>query len=680
MPLTKKGEDILASMIQQYGETKGKEVFYASKNAGKISGVDDDVASDTEKAPKLDYVYAAGVLFLTPEGKTLFVKRGQDEDHPGEWSLPGGKIENGESDEGAARREAKEETGYSGEEKTEYLARHRDDEKDVCPPPNPECIAEFAPSQECSNSLVDFTTFLCRVPEEFDVTLNAESIGYAWAPVNDPPQPLHPGVIWALNRLNATTELDVASAMSRGELTSPQPYSNVTLFDIRITGTGMSYRHAIDEFVWRDPSIYLNQEFLQRCNGLPVIIEHPKNKTLNSEEFKDRIIGTVLLPYIKNDEVWAIAKIYDDAAIKIMSSEQLSTSPAVVFTDDENLSLKTEDGKILLIEGKPSLLDHIAICEQGVWDKGGEPKGVSVAQKEVIMTEEEKPRAADDKARHDAEEVKTAKSEEVKKEDNKTDAEENVPAWAAKILSKLEKLEALEAEEEAEEQETDDSEDGKKAEKAADSEDEEEEKADAEEESYADARTKKKKKKTPSLQGYTEGGIFHPIRGAPGYSSRKAGDSEIPANLMERVDALEKAVPKSISDEDYHEMAATQAKADSVYGQHGVSAPRFSNGENLMAYRKRLADGMKSHSKEWKNVNIYRLDDSAFGIVEKQIYADAAIAARHPDVPAGILRAISERSPSGHTMTRFVGDSAIAFNPFMQAGNLAILHKPTVNN
>lgn len=41
MPLTSKGTEIMSAMQKQYGEEKGKEVFYASKNAGKISGVDD---------------------------------------------------------------------------------------------------------------------------------------------------------------------------------------------------------------------------------------------------------------------------------------------------------------------------------------------------------------------------------------------------------------------------------------------------------------------------------------------------------------------------------------------------------------------------------------------------------------------------------------------------------------
>lgn len=41
MPLTAKGEKILKSMERTYGsEAKAKEVLFASKNAGKISGID----------------------------------------------------------------------------------------------------------------------------------------------------------------------------------------------------------------------------------------------------------------------------------------------------------------------------------------------------------------------------------------------------------------------------------------------------------------------------------------------------------------------------------------------------------------------------------------------------------------------------------------------------------------
>lgn len=43
MPLTSKGEKIEANMQREYGPSKGEQVFYASKNAGKISGVDSGV-------------------------------------------------------------------------------------------------------------------------------------------------------------------------------------------------------------------------------------------------------------------------------------------------------------------------------------------------------------------------------------------------------------------------------------------------------------------------------------------------------------------------------------------------------------------------------------------------------------------------------------------------------------
>lgn len=40
MPLTKKGEKMLAAMKEQYGSKKGEEVFYATMNKGKIKGME----------------------------------------------------------------------------------------------------------------------------------------------------------------------------------------------------------------------------------------------------------------------------------------------------------------------------------------------------------------------------------------------------------------------------------------------------------------------------------------------------------------------------------------------------------------------------------------------------------------------------------------------------------------
>lgn len=40
MPFTKKGKKIMSAMKKEYGGKKGISVFYASKNKGKIKGVE----------------------------------------------------------------------------------------------------------------------------------------------------------------------------------------------------------------------------------------------------------------------------------------------------------------------------------------------------------------------------------------------------------------------------------------------------------------------------------------------------------------------------------------------------------------------------------------------------------------------------------------------------------------
>lgn len=324
-------------------------------------------------------IKAAGIMIVVGE-TALFLRRGNGSDHPNEWCIPGGQLHEGETAEAGAIRETFEETGFDLKEQdlkpwTRTLAPAETilEQALVALPAEPD--AAPAPSED-----VDFTTFTVKVNRQATPTLALdEHDGFAWAPITAPPQPLHPGVQVALDRFSMN-ELDISRAIADGRLTSPQRYENVWLFAIRITGTGVSYRHARQEYVWRDPSIYINEEFLARCNGLSVIWEHPEKSLLNDKEFKDRVIGSILLPYIpadKPDEVWGIAKIYDTEAALEMRDNQVSTSPAVNFADPSvNDRVTLEDGKIMLIEGKPSLLDHIAICNNGVWDKGGDPTGV----------------------------------------------------------------------------------------------------------------------------------------------------------------------------------------------------------------------------------------------------------------------------------------------------------------
>jgi hypothetical protein len=53
MPLTSKGEKIHRAMVEKHGKEEGERIFYASKNAGRITGVDKKADAE-EKEEKKD--------------------------------------------------------------------------------------------------------------------------------------------------------------------------------------------------------------------------------------------------------------------------------------------------------------------------------------------------------------------------------------------------------------------------------------------------------------------------------------------------------------------------------------------------------------------------------------------------------------------------------------------------
>ncbi|KWN80861.1 hypothetical protein WM24_23800 [Burkholderia ubonensis] len=612
--------------LRAAGHSEKQAIAIAMKEAGR-SKVDAEL------------VKAAGTLIIA-DGNILFLRRGNGGDHPSEWAFPGGHIESGESPEEAARRETAEETGYE-----------------------PHKLIELGTTND---GAVEFTTFYheCRT---FDVKLSDESTEYLWSPIGSWPEPLHPGCRFVLEsdafkeiRKAHMTETEVAQAIMLGELPSPQFYRNMWLFAIRITGTGTSYRSIDDEYVYRPPENYLNDEFLTRCNGLSVIVDHPKARTLNSAEFKKRNVGSILLPFIARaevvgdcivavadreagDEVWGIAKVYDEATATLMSKEQLSTSPSVIFRnpDVENSTITLDGGQTLLIEGKPCLLDHIAICEVGVWDKGGPPSGVSTTnvQEADDMNEDVKAKAdaeakeeLEARAKADAEAKAKADAEEEKA---KADAER----WD-KLMSAVDSL-----------CKRMDSYDNEKNDKKADA-------MPAEEMNVADKKADSEDEKAKEKEAEAE-----KMKAEAKEEEAKADAAKRESALLERVAQLEqmlvqtaKLTPKPLNDADYAAMADAQAKADSVYSAFGKSANRPLNGEDLLSYRKRLAAPMKSHSAAWKDVDLSKLEAAVFEIAESAIYADAMEAAIHPSMaPEAGLRAVTRDTGTGHKITTFYG-------------------------
>ena len=552
------------------------------------------VAADSAVAAK-----GAGIMFRTEANTVLFLKRGPGGDFPGFWCFPGGTTEDDETPEQTAERETIEEIGHL--------------------PEGPKTLLLTAPARDLRP---EYTTFQQKAEEEFAPELNGEHVGWAWAPADQPPEPLHPGCAVALQMLTAN-ELDIARLISTGDLASPQRYLNFWMFAIRITGTGWCYRAGKDQFAWRDPAMYLNPEFLARCNGVPVIWEHPK-RILDSKEYADRNIGSIFLPYIWENDVWGITKVYDDDSVAILRESQLSTSPCVVTVTDEVITL--DDGTKAIKEGEPRHIDHIAICDQGVWDKGGEPIGVRAdSAGDFRMADKEEDRKVDEaKEKADGDPGGNLKNM-IEGVFAKIDA--RMDAWDARMDAFEKKDKKADASEEEDEG------------------DKKEEKADAKKDSKKDAKKDEDEKE-----------------------EEKAEEKSDSAKIRARLDAMEANMPTAMSDADCNALADAQMKADSVFQALGKSAPKPIPGERPLAYRRRLAGDLRQHSERCKGVNLEHVaaDSAGFGIIEDQIYADAMAFARTPlSVPAGELRSRKTTTDAGHTIIEYTGDFHKAFGAFM---------------
>ena len=357
---------------------------------------------------------------------------------------------------------------------------------------------------------------------------------------------------------------------------------------------------------FKSPSDYLTNDFLERCNGLPVIWEHPEEKLLDTESFQKQIIGTSCLPYIDGDEVWTVARIYHERAAELMSETQLSTSPAVRIGSS---AIKHGD---LLIEGKPVYLDHVAVCINGVWDKG-EPDGIRLDSIEDTNMDEQILEKVQEmlsgfEVRMDA------KHDEIK---NRLDA--------------LDKAEKKEVEKEIEETKHVVKDDAK-------SDDDDDAKADAA--SCGDDDDKKSDAMSC------------------GDDDKKADDMKADArvdslldeisSLKARLESLDaKTAERSIVDTE--NLAHAQARADSVamaLGETTGIAPMM--GEALMSYRKRLASRFAKYSDRFKNVDISKIGDEAlFAPIEDAVYADAMSYAKAPPIAEGHVHLIESRDDAG---------------------------------
>lgn len=523
-------------------------------------------------------IFGSGIMFR--QGKFVFLIQRSDD---GTWCQPGGTVEPGELAIDAARREVLEEVGY------QYDG-----------PLTPHSVYG------------DYLTFRAEVPERFEAKLNDESLAAGWFHIDDLPKPLHQPFAEMLAQ-QALNETEVAALIADGTLSSPQFFINMWMFAIRVTGTGVTWRSADQQMTFRNPDDYLTPEFLQRVAGVPLIWLHPEKNKLDSDEFAKRVIGTLTNSWVAdNGEVWAIARVYDAEAAEIMATRQLSTSPTVTFSEMQDSIIKI-DGQPLLVEGSPVLLDHVAICEQGVWDKLLAPTGV--------------------------------KSDSIPNEAEKMDEEKIVALINQTLDARMAKADSEEADRKAKA----DAEEAAKKEKADAEAKEAEEakaKADAEEKAAkekADAEAKEK---------------------ADAEEAERMAKEKADSQLRQEIADLRSRIPTELSDEERNEVADAQVKADSVFSCFGKRAPVPLSGEKPLAYRRRLMIQLQEHSPDFKSVDLSSIADSALlSVAEKTIYADAQKSASL-SVGPGMLREIKRADATGRQISTFEGDPAATWAPF----------------
>lgn len=118
---------------------------------------------------------SAGVFFYAESSKRFLYLLRNDDKNPGNWGIPGGKIEKDETLLEGIERECLEEIGYFPIE------------------------AKLVPIQKFVNNSFTYHTFFCKVKEEFIPVLNDEHCGYCWTEFKHYPKPLHPGLFNTIN-------------------------------------------------------------------------------------------------------------------------------------------------------------------------------------------------------------------------------------------------------------------------------------------------------------------------------------------------------------------------------------------------------------------------------------------------------------------------------------------------
>ena len=118
---------------------------------------------------------SVGVFFYAINTKRFLFLLRNDPRNSGNWGIPGGRVEDGETLFEGLERECIEEIAFFPS------------------------VAKLVPIQKFINNSFTYHTFFCNIDTEFIPVLNDEHCGYAWVSHSHYPKPLHPGLFNTVN-------------------------------------------------------------------------------------------------------------------------------------------------------------------------------------------------------------------------------------------------------------------------------------------------------------------------------------------------------------------------------------------------------------------------------------------------------------------------------------------------
>lgn len=294
--------------------------------------------------------FAGGIVFLLPDKRILVVKRaGSEENYGGHWSFPGGKAEEGESAEDAAKREAREELG-----------------------PTPPLDGLQRLYTTITPNGFEFVTFVVQLKEEFPPALNEEHTDFKWASLDDLPEPMHPGVSDTVQRLKMKPDI---FALDRDSVRTFDESGRMHIASAHISKACVNPYRGVEIPRWQDLGLdperiyYMLRDpkeleaAASTFNNIQVLIRHvPVNA---NDPQKDNVVGTTgslasfSMPFLDNELViWS-----KDGIAAIESGVQKELSCGYGYTpvmEPGNFNGEHYDGRMTQIKG-----NHVALVSKG---------------------------------------------------------------------------------------------------------------------------------------------------------------------------------------------------------------------------------------------------------------------------------------------------------------------------